>query len=168
MERSRARAPTANGIANNGAAVGFSIDNTGHFTDLVFNPNGTLTTLSIGGIEPVAFGVNTAGDIVGAQSGAAFFMPHGGVAVTLATPANATTAFGINDHGNIVGQFNSGAATPGFFRRTARGSGLVTINSPSGPNLVNAQGVNGNRLLVGFMSARTDKPTASWAMRPAR
>ena len=137
-----------NGIANNGAAVGFGIGNSGLFTNFVRNPDGTFTTLNIGGA--LAMGINSAGDIVGTQNGTAFFLPHGGLTGTLTTPAGATTAFGINDQGNIVGQFTSGAASPGFFLASSAGNGLITINAPSGPNIVNAQGVNDNGLLVGF------------------
>ncbi len=39
---------------------------------------------------------------------------------------------------------------PGFFLSSQPGNGLITINAPSGPNSVNAQGVNNNGLIVGF------------------
>jgi len=141
-----------NGIANNGAAVGFGIDNAGNFTNFVRNPIGTYTTLNINGsTSAMALGINSAGDVVGTANGAAFILPFGGSAVTLTTPANTTAAFGINDMGNIVGQFTSAMGTmPGFFLANSSGSGLITINAPSGPNAVNAQGINNNRLIVGF------------------
>ena len=138
-----------NGIANNGAAVGFSIDNAGLFTNFVGNPNGTLTTLSLGSTA-IANGINSAGDVVGTQNGTAFFLPPGGSPQTLTTPGIAADAFGINDQGNIVGQFDSGDATPGFFLASSAGNGLITINAPSGPDVVNAQGVNNLALVVGF------------------
>jgi PEP-CTERM motif-containing protein len=135
-----------NGIANNGAAVGFGIDNAGAFTNFVRNPDGTFTTLnSINAIPgTMAFGINSAGDVVGTQNGAAVFLPPGGPVQTLATATPPSTAFGINDNGNIVGQFTSGTAMPGFYIAN------VTVNAPSGPNTVNAQGVNNNGLIVGF------------------
>ena len=141
-----------NGIANNGAAVGFGIDNAGNFTNFVRNPIGTYTTLNINGsTSAMALGINSAGDVVGTANGAAFILPFGGSAVTLTTPANTTAAFGINDMGNIVGQFTSAMGTmPGFFLANNSGSGLITINAPSGPNAVNAQGINNNRLIAGF------------------
>jgi len=140
-----------NGIANNGAAVGFSLGNAGLFTNFVRNPDGTFTTLNLGGAgSAMAMGINSAGDVVGTQNGTAFFLPNGGLPGTLTTPAGATTAFGVNDQGNIVGQFNSATASPGFFLANSAGNGLITINPPSGPNIVNAQGVNDNGLVVGF------------------
>lgn len=140
-----------NGIANNGAAVGFGIGNNGNFSNFVRNADGTFSTLNIDGSPTAnAFGINSAGDVVGAVNGAAFFLPPGGPAVALTTPGSATAAFGINDLGNIVGQFTSGAATPGFFIANHTSTSFTTINAPSGPNLVNAQGVNDNGQMVGF------------------
>src|SRR5579884_195247 len=85
-----------NGIANNGAAVGVGIDNAGAFTNSVRNPNGTFSPLNVNGsTTAMAFGINSAGDVVGTDNGAAFFLPHGGAAHTLATPPGASSAFGI-------------------------------------------------------------------------
>jgi hypothetical protein len=140
-----------NGIANNRAAVGFGIGNSGNLTNLVRNPNGTFTTLNINGsTSAMALGINTAGDVVGTQNDTAFILPPGGTVQTIATPGTASTAFGINDQGNIVGQFTSGAATPGFFITNSSEQNFVTINAPSGPDIVNAQGVNDNGLITGF------------------
>jgi hypothetical protein len=58
------------------------------------------------------------------------------------------TAFGINDRGVIVGQYVTANATPGFIRLNAKST--ITINAPSGPNVVNAQGINNKGLVVGF------------------
>ena len=142
----------SDGIANNGAAVGFAIDNNGNFINSVRNPDGTFTAPNLTGFQPMAFGINSAGDIVGQQNGAAFFLPHGGSAQTLATPTGVATAFGINDHGNIVGQFTLPNATPGFYMTSSAGNGLIQIKAPlgSGTNVVNAQGINDNGLVVGF------------------
>ncbi len=111
-----------------------------------------MTTLNLKGSPAAqALGINSAGTVVGTDgNGNAFVLPKGGSAQTLAIPANAASAFGINDKGNIVGQFTSGSATPGFFVANSGGNGLVAINSPSGPNIVNAQGVNDNGLIAGF------------------
>ena len=57
------------------------------------------------------------------------FIPNGGTSAT---------AFGINDRGAIVGQYVTADATPGFIR--VNGKSTITINAPSGPNVVNAQG----------------------------
>jgi hypothetical protein len=140
-----------NGIANNGAAVGFGIDNAGNLTNFVRNPNGTFTTLNINGsTSAMAFGINSAGDVVGTVNGGAFFLPNGGSVQALTTLGPGASAFGINDTGNIVGQFNSSAVLPGYFLPNSSSVALVTINAPSGPNTVNAQGINNNGLIVGF------------------
>jgi hypothetical protein len=140
-----------NGIANNGAAVGFSIDNAGNLTNFIRNPDGTFTTLNINGsLNAMALGINSAGEVVGTNNGAAFFLPAGGVVQTLPTPGTPSAAFGVNDHGNIVGQFTSAAVMPGFFMSNSAGQNFTTINAPSGPNIVNAQGVNDSGLIVGF------------------
>jgi hypothetical protein len=70
-----------NGIANNGAAVGFRIDNAGNFTDFIRNPDGTFTTLNINGSSTAnVFGINSADDVVGTVNRAALFLPTGGSA----------------------------------------------------------------------------------------
>jgi hypothetical protein len=141
-----------NGIANTGAAVGFVIDNNGNFGNFVRNPDGTFTTLNINGsLAAMAFGINSAGDVVGTNgNGAAFFLPPGGPIARLTTPGTPSTAFGINDNGNIVGQYTSGLSMPGFFLGNSSGQNFITINAPGAPDLVNAQGVNDNGLIVGF------------------
>lgn len=139
----------SNGISNNGAAVGFSIDNNGMFTDFIRNPDGSFLPLNTSGASPLAFGINSAGSVVGQNNNAAFYLPLGGSPQTLAVPAD-STAFGINDQGGIVGQFTTPSSTPGFFLANSGASTFVQINAPSGPNIVNAQGINNNGLTVGF------------------
>lgn len=39
---------------------------------------------------------------------------------------------------------------PGLFLANNSGNGLITINAPAGPEIVNAQGVDNNGLVVGF------------------
>ena len=138
-----------NGIANNGDVVGFSLDNNGALTNYLQTPNGTITALNLNSLTAMAFGVNSAGDVVGQLNDAAFFLPPGGSPQTLTPPAGAT-AFGINDQGNIVGQFSLGAANPGFYLAGSGAQSFVEINSPSGPDIVNAQGINDNGEIVGF------------------
>jgi len=142
-----------NGIANNGAAVGFGIANNGNFTNFIRNPNGSFTTLNINGsTHAMALGINITGDVVGTDgNGNAFFLPNGGTVQTcLISGSTSSTTFGINDTGNIVGQFTTATATPGFFLTNSSSSSFITIHAPSGPNTVNAQGVNNNCLIVGF------------------
>ena len=139
----------ANGISNNGTAVGFSIDNAGNFSNFVREPDGTVTPVNAG-TQGMAFAVNSTGSVVGTD-GNAVFVPKGGSPQTLTTPGVSATAFGINDKGNIVGQYTLASdTTPGFFLANHNGSGFVTINAPSGPNTVNAQGVNNHGQIVGF------------------
>jgi hypothetical protein len=78
-------------------------------------------------LTPNAFG-NSAGDVVGDANGAAFFLPNG--------------ARCKRNKGNIVGQYTVGATTPGFYVSDSAGNNLTTINAPSGPDAVNAQGIN--------------------------
>ena len=140
-----------NGIANGGAVVGFATTDGVNFTNSVRSPSGATSQLNLSASD-MALGINNAGDVVGLNqsSNTAFFLPSGGTAQTITVPSAATGAFGINDHGNIVGQYSSGAATPGFFIQNASGKGLMTINAPSGSNVVNPQGINNNGLAVGF------------------
>src|SRR5271166_6854157 len=83
----------ANGISNTGVATGVSIDNAGNFASFVREPNGTVTAVNIP-TPGMAFGVNSAGNVVGTNGTNAVFVPNGGSAQTLTTPANAGSAFG--------------------------------------------------------------------------
>ena len=139
-----------NGISNAGQVVGTQVDanNASVFANFAGTP-ASLTTLNTG-TGQVAFGINSAGNVVGGNGANAFYLPSGGSPQTIIVPANAINAFGINDRGNIVGQFTSGNATPGFSLPGATSGSFITINPPSGPNTVNAQGVNNNGLAIGF------------------
>jgi hypothetical protein len=142
----------ANGIANNGDAVGFSINNNGTFTNFIRNPDGSFTplaSLNASGAA-MALGINSAGDVVGSQSGTAFFLAPGASPQTLASPAS--TAFGVNDAGAIVGQLTRAADMPGFILAGQASNAVTIVNSPPGApaNVVNAQGLSDNGLLVGF------------------
>lgn len=139
-----------NGIANNGAAVGFATNNDGTFTNFVRNADGTFTTLNIARTSPMAFGINAAGTVVGTANQTAFVLPQGGAAQTLSGTGAGSTAFGINDAGNIVGQVTNGFGTPGFFLTNSTSPTTISILAPSGPDTVNARGVNANGLIVGF------------------
>lgn len=142
-----------NGIANNGATVGFGITNSGSFANFVRNPNGTFTTLDINGsTTAMALGINSAGDVVGNDgAGNAFVLPKAGsVKLFLPGGSTAATAFGINDKGNIVGQSAIGTQMPGFYITDSSGANFVRIDAPSGPDTVNAQSVNDRGQIVGF------------------
>lgn len=158
-----------NGIANTGAAVGSVINNNGNFSNFVRIPNGWDTILNINGsTNAMAFGTNSAGDVVGSVNANAFFLPPGGPVGMLTTPGTPSTAFGISDLGNIVGQYSSGLFMPGFFLETSSGTNFITLNAPGGPNIINAQGVNDNGLIVGFYEAQMDKTMGSTPMFQTR
>jgi hypothetical protein len=143
-----------NGVSNSGMVTGTTVDMNGAptFTNFAGNPLAqTLNQLNTG-TGQTAFGINSAGNVVGGNMTQAFFLPNGGTLVNLTTPANAINAFGINDKGNIVGQFTSGGNTPGFILPSATSTTFTTINQPTGitANTINAQGINNNGLVVGF------------------
>ena len=142
----------ANGISNTGQVVGTQVDvanvPTGdNYTGTATNPN-PLTAAH----GQTAFGINSAGDVVGGSGSSAFYLPNGGTLQTLTTPAGANNAFGINDLGNIVGQYTAGADTPGFYLPSASSTSFTTIDQPPGAasTAVNAQGVNNKGLIFGF------------------
>jgi hypothetical protein len=141
-----------NGISNTGQVVGIQVDAGNVSTSANFTGTpGSTTTLNTG-VGQVAFGINSAGTVVGGNGTTAFVLPSGGTLQPLCIPSNATTAFGINDVGNIVGQYSSNGNTPGFFLSSSGAGSFVTLNSPTpGPgNVVNAQGVNNLGTIVGF------------------
>ncbi|MBV8096674.1 MAG: PEP-CTERM sorting domain-containing protein [Acetobacteraceae bacterium] len=141
----------ANGISNAGQVVGTEVDVNNASTFTNFSGVPSSTTFLNTGAGQIAFGINTAGNVVGGNGTTAFYLPAGGSLQPLATPAGAINAFGINDQGNIVGQFTTAAGTtPGFFLANIASTNFTTINAPSGPNVVNAQGANNNGLIVGF------------------
>jgi probable HAF family extracellular repeat protein len=141
-----------NGIANNGTAVGVTIDNNGRFLNFTANPvkskKATLVNIK-GSTTAMAFGVNSSGTVVGGDgNGNAFFAQGNKVTTFIPTGGSSATAFGINDKTTIVGQYVTSTATPGFIRLSSKS--YVTINAPSGPNVVNAQGINNKGQVVGF------------------
>jgi hypothetical protein len=142
-----------NGISNTGQVVGVTVDVNGAPTFVNFSgtPFTTLPQLNTGAGQ-TAFGINSAGNVVGGNGTNAFFLPNGGTLQPLAAPTTAINAFGINDKGNIVGQFTSGANTPGFILPSFNNTSFTTINQPTGitSDVINAQGVNNNGLVVGF------------------
>lgn len=142
-----------NGIANNGTIVGVGIDNAGNFTNFTANPLTSTNANVLTGLGPaaMAFGVNSAGSVVGTDGNNNAFIISGGGSPVSFLPGSSTAAmaFGINDKGAIVGTMTVGANSPGF---VLNGDNLITVNPPSGAtsNMVNAQGINNNGLVVGF------------------
>src|SRR5215469_11480283 len=123
-----------NGISNTGQVVGVTVDANGAptFTNFSGTPFTTLTQLNTGAGQ-TAFGINSAGNVVGGNGTTAFFLPNGGSLQPLTTPPGAINAFGINDNGNIVGQFTTPAgSTPGFILPSSTSSTFTTINQPTG------------------------------------
>src|SRR5215475_6474029 len=90
-----------NGISNTGQVVGTQVDMINAPTFTNFTGTAAVTTQLNTGSGQIAFGINSAGDVVGGNGAAAFFLPNGGSLQCLATPSGAINAFGINDKGNI-------------------------------------------------------------------
>lgn len=141
-----------NGIANNGTVVGFTIANGGALGNFTARPRHThaASPLNINGATNAsAFGINAACTVVGSDGkGNAFFVARRTLRTFLPAGASTALAFGINDGSTIVGQQVVGAASPGFIR--LRNGSYVRIDAPSGPDTVNAQGINNRGLVVGF------------------
>lgn len=142
----------SNGISNMGQVAGTTVDAGNASTFVNFSGTPTALTQLNTGAGQTAFGINSAGNVVGGNGTTAFYLPKGGSIQTLTTPAGASTAFGINDKGNIVGQFTSGPNTPGFILASNTSATFTTINQPTGvaTDTINAQGINNNGLVVGF------------------
>jgi hypothetical protein len=141
-----------NGISNTGTAVGFTIDNNGNFLNFTVDPRKTraVTLLNINGAtNAMAFGTNSRGSVVGSDGrGNAFVLSHGMLSSFIPNGGTSATAFGINDHNEIVGQYLTGNATPGFIKLNE--NSIITVNAPSGPDVVNVQGMSNKGLAVGF------------------
>jgi hypothetical protein len=104
----------ANGISNTGRVVGTQVDVGNAPTGDNYTGTATNTSPLTAAHRQTAFGINSAGDVVGGNGTTAFYLPNGGSLQTLTTPSGAINAFGINDNGNIVGQYTAGANMPGF------------------------------------------------------
>lgn len=149
-----------NGISNSGIAVGFTISNTGTFTNFTANhanPKLGKILTQPSTVGAMAFGINSAGVVVGTDgAGNAFFLYRGVVKTFIPFGGTSATAFGINDRDHIVGQYTTTTILPGFttpespgFVRLSNGT-FLKINAPSGPNVVNAQSINNQGEIVGF------------------
>ncbi len=142
-----------NGLSNSRLAVGFDIDDNGGFHNFITDFHGNVTPLNINGSTTAnAFGVELKGHVVGSDgNGNAFFLGYSGVQSFIPTGGTSAAAFGINNVGNIVGQYTVGNQTPGFYMPAHTNTSLfVRIDAPSGPDTVNAQGVNSEGEIVGF------------------
>jgi hypothetical protein len=141
-----------NGVSNTGQVVGTTVDFGGVSTFVNFAGTAVTQTQLNTGAGQVAFGIDSAGDVVSGNGANAFFLPKGGSLQNLATPGGAINAFGVNDKGNIVGQFTSGANTPGFILASSARDTFTAINQPTGiaSDVINAQGINNDGLVVGF------------------
>jgi uncharacterized membrane protein len=142
-----------NGIANSGTAVGYTVGNDGTYLNFATNPLRSRTTRILdikGSTTAMAYGINSAGTVVGSDGdGSAFTLSRRGALKTfIPTGGMSATALGINDGGTIVGQYVTSTATSGFIR--VRGKTYVTVNGPTGSTMVSAQGINDKGRVVGF------------------
>jgi hypothetical protein len=141
-----------NGISNTGIGVGFTIGATGNFTNFTAStlPKGGKVLTSLTSPAANAFGINAFGVVVGTDgNGNAFFESNGVVKTFIPFGGTSAVAFGINDYDQIVGQYTTAAGTsPGFVRLNAKT--YLTINAPSGPNIVFAQSISSTGQIVGY------------------
>lgn len=98
----------AYGINNTGTVVGDGRLANGTFQGLVWNPDGTVTTLgTLGGSSSQASAVNSSGEVVGFASLASgyqhAFAATGGTMSDLGTLGGSSYAYGVNDSGEVVG-----------------------------------------------------------------
>ena len=128
-----------NGISNNGTVVGFTTPDNLNFANFTANPlvSETPADLNLNSTAAMAFGINSAGAVVGTDgNGNAFVLNNGTLTSFLPTGAiSSALAFGINDQGAIVGQYtNASGNTPGFITSLANvegaGSNYVSVNAP--------------------------------------
>ncbi len=159
-----------NGISNKGTSVGFDIDNNGNLDNFTVNPlkSRTVTPLNINGsMNAMALGVNSRGIVVGTDgNGNAFIDNKGRVQTFIPNGGSSAVAIGINDHGTIVGQYTTGNITPGFIRVNPKT--VITINAPSGPNIVNAQSINNKGQVVGFYEGNDGQVHGFMAQQPRK
>ena len=157
-----------NGISNTGTVVGFTTPDNLNFVNFTANPlvSQTPTDLNVNSPAAMAFGINSAGVVVGTDgNGNAFALDRGTLTSFLPNGATSALAFGINDQGGIVGQYTSANGnTPGFITSLSNveggGSNYVTVNAPTGTaigDFVNVQGINDNGLVVGFYIGNDDE-----------
>jgi hypothetical protein len=147
----------ANGINNNGAIVGFGMNNGATVnTNYVRNPNGSFTTLNgLGSLTAMANGINDNNQVVGVTGTNAFILTNNFNTLTNLPPANpgnttSEVAFGINNAGTITGQYvhSQTGLTPGFVDVQ---NTFLPVN-PAGSMVTNVQGVNNNGLALGFFA----------------
>src|ERR671937_2642912 len=102
-----------------------------------------------------AFGINTAGQIVGTYFSNSFyhgFLYTGGTYSNFDEPSAAngiTNAFGVNDAGQIVGYYNDGSGNHGFLL-SGVGGAYTTLNDPLGTHGTVAPGINDSGQIVGY------------------
>lgn len=165
----------ANAINGGGSAAGYSFNGTsttvGTRQAVVWSPSGTATALSylpgapVGNSFSNAFGINTAGDVVGYSTNSAghtdavLWTPGGGVQDlgTLVT-GEASYATGINDFGTIVGMSSLSRFSSRVATIYINGS-LVNLNTlialPTGLTMTTASAINNLGDIIGTVSTGT-------------
>ena len=144
-----------NSIANSITVAGYTIASDGttrtNFTAIPSEVTGARLVKIDGSTTATVLGINSTGTVVGTDGhGHAFSLNAHGVLRTLSPNGSSpTVALGINDRVNIVGQYVTPTASPGFIL-VHGGTSFLTLNAPSGPNIVNAQGVNNADTVVGY------------------
>lgn len=131
--------------------------------------SGALTLIDIpGAAVTLAFGMNDAGQVVGAYQDGSTFATHGfvrdpaGAVIPIDFPGGVagTQALGINNLGDIVGFYFSGGAQHGFVRDA--GGRFTSIDAPAATGQVTAAvGINDFGQIAGYYYGTSD--TSSFA-----
>lgn len=141
---------TINGINKDGMVVGFTTNN-GVNSNFVYD-GATFTSVDVG--DPAAGmlnAINASGTLVGVANGLGFSISGGKKSVLQPNGSTTSIAFGINDAGLIVGNDGSGgASTPGFLDAAGTLSAIVPAVPGQTVGVVNAQGIDGQGLAIGF------------------
>jgi probable HAF family extracellular repeat protein len=143
----------ARGINNDGLIVG-SYRNPGVFHGLILD-NGVYSTYDYGGpVSTELYGVNDAGDAVGAYGSTVIpnvgiYLPHGGSAIEIQPPDSTRVfAYAINNNGQIVGQYDDASGKVHGYLRQADGT-YSTIDYPDA-TLTTARSINDLGWVSGF------------------
>jgi probable HAF family extracellular repeat protein len=115
----------------------------------------SFTTLAPPGFtNPVAGGINDAGDIVGfglLNNVPTSFLYSGGVFTGISVPSSTgTVASGINNSGQIAGSFNTAVVSGAFSYKAGT---FAILQPPFGPTYAGGTGINNAGQIVGFFSS---------------
>ncbi len=148
-------------INNTGTVTGHrGDDDTGTVTAFLGQPGATLDLPTLGGNTSVAYGINSAGDAVGASAavdGNLHACRWGAAATDLGTlGGDASIANAINDSGAVVGTAQDGSGRWQAFLWTAARRGMIDIDDQDSDGSV-AQSINSAGVVVGYRHTDSDE-----------